>query len=336
MDPLVVGADAQFDSKRYVEIEWEKIPGATKYELDLMDFKTAKTVKVFSSNTSVFRLNVRMGKYLFRSRIFDIYGTPSDWSEVAQVIIGPPPTELKGQEVGKPHEPVFANKKNGFGKLPIEWEVIEGVKGYKIIAEDHLGKVVKEFEVKSNKVNLTMGAGEYRFKIVPILPDGTLGQESLASELYTIIGAKVDPPKIMAKRKKGRSEFFVRTSLKHAEVFGKLEYMPLEGTGWSFMQELKNLKQGAIPLLNQSEPGLYRLTLFSRAKGFLDSDPVITEYLVKPVAPEIIQIPIAVATGFGYPIEGTAEAIAALENYELGDPVERRTASEEPDFETEK
>lgn len=279
-------------SNRSVEIEWDKVPGATQYDLEVYDGKQKKFIKSFSSKTNVFKLNVKMGTYYFRSRIFDKFERSSEWTELAELVIAPPPTKIKNNIPD--NQQFYADKKSGFLGHFLSWDELPGISEYKLVMETPDGKLETETRVKGISRTLKVPSGQHRFRVQAILSDGTLGEFSEPTPVLSVLGAKIQKPTIVYKKNfstPAESVALVRSELAMAEFDGELFYQPLEGTSWKRIQEFRNLKTNQILFNAEYFPGKYRLRMQAKAVGFTPSEFGVAEFTIKPSEVVITPIP---------------------------------------------
>jgi hypothetical protein len=293
--PAVASPTTPAKSKKYVEIEWEAVPGAVRYELEILSLKTKKLLKTFHSRTNIFKLNVKFGKYLVRSRIFDNAETASPWSETSEILIAPPPLLILNHS--NPEVPIQVSKKTALAEIKIDWEAQEGVAGYKLLIETSDGKLVRDVKTNTNWARVMLPVGNYKFRAQALLPDESETEPGPYSDEFTFIGAEIDPPKISIIKKKGGMYLAqVEVSPSTALLWGQLEYLPLEGETWTTVQEFKGVPLPVIDL-KKLTPGNYKITLFVKAEKYTDSKKTVLDFLVKPIRPdlEIISVEIAKA-----------------------------------------
>lgn len=274
-------ASSEFLTQRSVEIEWDSVPGAVRYDLEIYDGKHKKFIKTFTSKTNLFKLNVRMGKYYFRSRIFDQYNRSSQWSELAEIVIAPPPTEILTR-ISEDHT-VFADKKSGLYEQVLSWKELPGIETYKVIQETLDGQIVQELKVTGNRAKVKVPPGQYQFRVQAVLADGTAGDASAATPTLSVLGAQIQPPVVKFRKAPQRGPWIsVRSELKAALFDGELFYKPLEGTEWVKVEELRDRDRSPILLDERYKPGLYRLRFQAKAPGFTPSKYGECEFVLKP------------------------------------------------------
>lgn len=288
--------DPKYFSNRAVEIEWDSVPEATQYDLEIYDGKNKKFIKTFTSKTNIFKLNIKMGKYFFRSRVLDKFDRSSDWTELAELLIAPHPTKFKN----KLSEPMllFADKTTGKYEMPIAWEPIPGIESYKISLETLEGKLANEFIVKDTSAQLKIPPGQYQLRVRAVLADGTIGDPSEPTSVLSVLGAKIQVPTLQFKKLPiiGQTVSF-RSELDTARFSGELFYKPLEGNDWQLIRQFNELKERQITFDNSFKPGNYKLRLQAISKGFTPSDFGESEFVVKPLEKELKPIPEEASSG---------------------------------------
>lgn len=288
--PPRFSSPSQFLSNRSVEIEWDEVPGAIQYDLEIYDGKYKKFIKMFSSKSNIFKLNVKMGKYFFRSRILDKFARSSEWTEMAELLIAPPPAKIKKNKVEK--QQLFAEKGAGHFNYPISWEELPGISEYKVVLETPDGHQEVEAIVKGTSTTLKVPAGQHQIRVRAILSDGTLGDLSEPTSVISVLGAKIQKPTITYRQDpKLGSVALLSSELAIAQFDGDLYYMPLEGTTWKKVKEFHDLKTKQIIFNANYIPGQYQLRIQAKSKGFTPSEFGITEFVIKPREVVITPIP---------------------------------------------
>lgn len=283
-------------TKRYAEIEWDEVPDAIKYELEVYNNKTKKFIKMFSSTTHVFKLNIKLGKYLIRSRITDKFQRESPWSDLTEMTIGPPPTLITSHAPAN-NTPIYGNKKTGVADIPIKWNPLPFIDKYLLIVENPEGEKVQEYTTVKTEFVAQLPPGVYKFKVNAILEDGTIGDPSPLSDLYTVWGAKILPPRLSYKKdKEGNSILSMHSELRNAFVSGILEYQNLEGDSWNIVKKVENQEIKDLPLSSDLNPGKYKVTLKSLAKGFTPSENASLEFIIKPKEKDLESIDSEIST----------------------------------------
>lgn len=283
-------------TKRFVEIEFEKAPDAISYELEVYNHITKKFLKSFFSKTQLFKLNVKLGKYLIRSRFTDRFGRTSPWSDLNEMMIAPPPTAFQGLAGEKAINKVEANKKTNKFSTTLQWKPMVNIENYMVWAETPEGEKIAEFKTQKPSLNLALQPGLYRFKVMAILPDGSLGDPSEPSQIFDIAGSKIPPPRLFYRKpnpllqspdQKADRKVSVRSPLKSGELDGYLEYQAWESETWQQVKKIENVrltdaKIEGFELDPSLRPGKYKLTLRVLAKKYTPSDYATIDFVLKP------------------------------------------------------
>lgn len=284
----------QFLTKRSVEIEWEEVPGASQYDLEIYDGKNKKFIKTFTSKTNIFKLNVKMGKYYFRSRILDKFERSSEWTDLAELLIAPPPTKITTKMPNEPH--LFANKQTGILDFSLSWDSLPGITEYKVIMESPDGNIESEISVKGTSAVLKVPPGQHQFYVKAVLSDGTIGEKSETTSVISVLGAKIQMPVVQYKKTKDKnpaiySKATFSSELAVATFGGELYYKALEGTDWKKVKDFEDIKEHEILFDPSYIPGKYKLRLQALAVGFTPSDYREIEFVIKPIEPDLLKIP---------------------------------------------
>lgn len=272
---------SQYLTKRSVEIEWEEVPGATQYDLEIYDGKNKRFIKTFTSKTNVFKLNVKMGKYYFRSRILDKFERSSEWTDLAELMIAPPPTKVNTKFPEDLH--LFADKKSGLLSFPLSWEALPGISDYQVVMQSPDGKIESEKSVTGTSTILNVPPGQHQFYVKAVLSDGTIGDKSDNTSTISVLGAKIQKPVLIHKKTidKGHQALF-SSELTLALFEGDLFYRALEGTQWTKVKSFQDLKENEINFDSEYIPGRYKLKLRATATGFTPSEYQEIQFVIKP------------------------------------------------------
>lgn len=289
------GADlsSQFLTNRTVEIEWDEVPGATQYDLEIYDGKQKRFIKTFTSKSNIFKLNVKMGKYHFRSRILDKFGRSSEWTDMSELLIAPPPTQIQNKITEEVQ--LFADKKSGFYDFVLNWKSLPGVEEYKVILEAPDGKMELEKNVKGTETTIKLPAGQHRLRVRAVLSDGTLGELSDPTSVISVLGAKIQKPSVVFQRDpQSGPQVYFRSELSVAQFDGELYYKPHEGLEWKKVKDFRDLKVHQISFVEGYTPGRYQIKLQARSNGFTPSEYGSTEFVIKPTENIINAIPLEI------------------------------------------
>ena len=272
-----------------VELQWEEIPDAKKYELEVQN-KSGKVITVVKSDSAYFRFKIKPGRFVARCRALDSRGVPGDWSELTDLEVASPKPKVANFD--KPTSLVVPEGETTT-ELNLSWSAINESAGYEIEIKDSVGKITP-YKVTDNSFKLPISTGVYQYRLKALNPNPDEASEFTdwskpvtvsappleAPSLPEINEEKIanSPPSQLPKKilSKQGAELIVEVSRKYhmSSEWIKLEPIisstgDINTDGWS--------------------PGEYRLGLYFRKSGFPDSTKVIREITVKPTERSILQ-----------------------------------------------
>ncbi len=115
-----------FAQERWVDLEWDAVPGAKSYELELFqDLSGTMTPRgKFKTDTPVWSRPVPSGKYAIRLRSLDARGVPGEWSDEIPLKI-----RLKNPQLLRP----VPDDKISTDQIDLEWGEVEGAGAYQVV-----------------------------------------------------------------------------------------------------------------------------------------------------------------------------------------------------------
>ena len=252
-------------SKRNINLEWEAIEGATKYQIKLTvrkkDGETGKS-KTISLKESKWNSKIPVGQYKMQIRSFDYRNVPGDWSEsidfnvkspVVKIIFPKNKEKIKSEETEN-HEVRF------------QWEPVEGATAYevKVVSKD---KAVKKKEIiEGNSYTLSLPvANLYGWKVTAIFENNEKGEESKRASKFLVYGAKINKASI----KEPESSFVRELQWEQPEFAQKYSYAIQRKTKegkWKTVLKKKQVKEQKIPFSKDYEGGQYKLMVKSYSK----------------------------------------------------------------------
>lgn len=271
-----------------VEIEWERVPGAKQYQLELYHLKTKKKITEFQSSGPLFKLNVRMGKYLFKSRIIDENNNPSPWSEFEELVIGPPPLSMDlPKDVLTP--------KNNQLSLDVSWNIKspKGLKGWRQLVKNQKGEVVSEDFLKGEgliSVKQRFLPGEYQVTLVPQLPDGEWGDEQNFN--FKVGSASLNKGSLALDAAKESLVVDKNNELDGIVTEYRIFYRGLGGRDWQVSRSGVVDSSGRIEYASWP-PGEYRAEVKNKRAGFMDSINAEMSWIKKPTLKDMNDISLA-------------------------------------------
>ena len=113
---LLVFISNSFALEREVVLEWEEVPGARHYEVEVTD-EADQIVKRLRFKKNRFDLPLKVGAYKIRARSVDVRGARGDWSAPESLVVPPAQTQF----VEAPQKPIVASTENLKAEVELKW-----------------------------------------------------------------------------------------------------------------------------------------------------------------------------------------------------------------------
>lgn len=257
---------AQQAYRRVVNFEWEPIPGASSYEIELQPKNSNALPFTFKTIKSIWNGRLTPGYYMMRLRAYNQAQTPGPWS---------PPSEfnvlldkVKYQIPTQGTEIKFVNST----QIKFQWQNVEGATSYRIEIFDNTQTMVRTQISETNAAEVDLIPGKkYSYKITAISKE-KLESESADTYEFTIAGRKLSPPIV------NRPNVYVVKEITWSEdpytqiTTGVLSYYNSKTKEWIKVSDYNNLKDKKLNFPQVSQEGIYKLSLQSHADLFDSSD----------------------------------------------------------------
>lgn len=186
--------------RRLVNFEWEAIPGASIYEIEIAPVKTTDTNKApynFKSQNPAWSGKLTPGTYTMKLRSKDHRGVPGKWSSPEEFQVALEKIKLISPTVPTSGLLQIVSKEEGEHGLQFSWEPLGTNVQYKITLESTDGKFKKEFTTPESTLKIGVPvASSYDFKISGIATDSGITSEEATKTQITILGKQLDRPVI--------------------------------------------------------------------------------------------------------------------------------------------
>lgn len=294
--PTSVFAQVQETELRKVELVWEEQKDAKAYELEIYnndDFLVQ--TKAYKTNEFVFE--VPTGKYYIRSRPFDRRKVAGPWSEKTMIEV--PPKKVEQMKVAEPK--VVASEKTLVGVFHAEWPKSEGAVDYEVSIFDSASVLVRKVYFTELTADIELPPGKYQIQVTARGEDEVLAEPSAKIKLE-VAGAQLKDLTIAELSARTANELHWASPNANVVYSGKLERKDLwaPNDSWEEMDSFQGIKESVIRYDEPFEPGLYRLTVQSRATGWVDSKSAVREFVVKPQKRELSSVPQETAVPFDF------------------------------------
>lgn len=265
-------------SQNRVEIEWEEMLGATKYQVEIELTKEQKS-QLYDSPSNVFNLPIQPGIYQIRGRVADERGIFGEWSLKQKLEVLPPPPQFKKlSDSEKQKNSVVIDNKKFTAQVPLQWQPAEGVQKYELEIIDLNGKIIQTLATSQANIRLQLRPGTYRTKIRSITQDGLRSDPIEWPELLQV--NKIPVPSPADLKRDVKTNTWSWTPQEGLSTNFKLERQKFLGTKWMLVELSESPKGQWSP--QELQPGFYRLSIFNRNQFSESSALVSEEFVIKP------------------------------------------------------
>lgn len=150
-------ASADPISPRDLSLEWDAIPGASSYDVEITS-KALNTAKpqTFTSTEALWKGKLVPGYYTMRVRAKDRRQVPGDWSEATEltVLLEPPQSKTLKKE-----EKIEA-KEAETTPFKFQWQAVSGADEYELKIETASGKLLQDLKIKDVAVEISLPVAE--------------------------------------------------------------------------------------------------------------------------------------------------------------------------------
>lgn len=182
---------------RWIDIEWEEVPGASQFEVELFEGEGAnlKPRGKYKVDTPSWSSAVPPGKYSLRLRSLDKRGVPGEWTESfpLKVRMHNPKLLLPG-----------SNAKVASGQVDFEWSQEEGADSYQIVVKNESERIVHNGIEKDTRANVYLeDLGTYSWAVYAL----EAGEKQRTQEEFTTasfrnftrVGGELESPAVKLK-----------------------------------------------------------------------------------------------------------------------------------------
>jgi hypothetical protein len=182
--------------RREVSFEWEEVPGAKSYDVEIRAVTAdgnGKSVS-FKTKEAVWKGKLVPGKYTMALRSRDSRGVPGDWNPPSEFDVNLDPVKLKSltdkAEIKATEGEEVAQK--------FEWQPVGGAEEYRfeLTSEDGKTQIVESLKEPHYTAKLPV-AQNYTLKITGIGKNG-MQSDSVSTTSFSVLGRKIPAPKITA------------------------------------------------------------------------------------------------------------------------------------------
>lgn len=264
-----------FASESNVELEWEGIPNAKKYDLEIKS--TRKTFN-FQVDEPIWAGRLSPGFFKMRVRGRDKRGVPGAWSDYQEFKVFLDTPELTSPASGS----IIASNKNDIQSVTFKWNKVYAGKKYTFDIQGVDSTFRKQVELVEDQITMDLPvATKYVVKIKSANEVLTSSPEKENPTEFIVGGKKLSAPKIT-----NPDSLFVREVKWSKPEFAQgysyvLEKLDVRAEKYNVFDENKELRGEVMPFKKEWPGGTYRLTVRAIANYRPPSDPAVIRFNVK-------------------------------------------------------
>jgi hypothetical protein len=270
---------AQEKVRRNVEIEWEQVPGARLYEIQIQrkDDRNAKLLR-FKTKESRWGATVKPGAYKMQIRSYDDRGVPGPWPEGTDLIVKLPAIIVLEP---KPQATVQANNPETH-PVDLKWEPVPGARKYRVEIRSTSMDWSTHQEVTSSHWSLSVPvAQDYAWNVTPVDDRNEAGDRAESDYEFRVQGPMLTAPSLERPLNKFVRE--VRWSPSdHATHYSyELRYYDAQIRKWVSVESGRDHKEPELRMDIARPSGRYRLQVQAHGIKRLPSRPARIEFETK-------------------------------------------------------
>ncbi|MEY4616426.1 MAG: hypothetical protein RJB66_1386 [Pseudomonadota bacterium] len=252
-------------SRRLTEFEWDPIPKAKSYEIELRPMTKSGEKKDpfrFKVQETRWKGELKPGEYKMRLRSLDRRGVPGEWSAAENFYV-----KLYAPQVVSPSSnEIITTDENETFDLPLEWLPQSEASIFKVHIEDEGKTFTKDFDVQENKSKVPVPvARRFKWSIIGFDKLGKEGELFGEPILFTVLGKQLDTPTITKPK-----NAFVRQlewgPVNYAENYSYELYSRGPGRKWQSVIKEDNVSKTQIPFPQEWKGGEYKLSVSAHGK----------------------------------------------------------------------
>lgn len=176
------------EKKVIVDLELESMPNTLKYEIEVKKTSEVNEKAVpFSQKNPNFKLKLKVGNYVVRTRVVTTDSQVSEWSDWSELLVKP--EEVALDEI---KEPTLSLQKNqSQAQLDLNWKRADGADKYIVVIENLETKKLTKKESTSNQIKLPLAKGEYKIGIQSISKEGMKSETRFFKESVYVADANL-------------------------------------------------------------------------------------------------------------------------------------------------
>lgn len=274
---LALPSLGQIKSQRLFDMEWDEVPGATQYEIEML--LNGKTIIRKVTAKASWSGEIKPGQYTYRLRAFDQRKVPGPWSDLEPLTVYLTPVKLLAPntdqnkilaKAGENHEVTFS------------WQSVPLATRYRVEIRSLTGGDQKQIEVEGDtilQINLPVGK-RYSWMVTPFGESSELIGDPEVREIseFELIGPPLEKAKLEAPDTEYVRQIKWKPSRLASHELVKI-FKKKESGGWELVTE-SQVKDGEYPIPLSWPGGRYQLQVKSQAELYQDSEVAAITFLL--------------------------------------------------------
>lgn len=258
-----------------VELEWESVPNAKGYDLEV---KSTKNTFKFQTKQSLWAGRLSPGFFKMRVRALDKRGVPGEWSEFQEFKVYLESPEWISPTSGS----TISSSNSETQSVTLKWKKSYGGKKYIVDLQGVDSSFNQHLEVIDDKIALDLPvANKFSATIRTANEVLTSNPETDQVSEFIVSGPKLRGPKFIPPE-----SLFIREIKWNKSQFAQsysyvLEKMDSQTQKFSFVEENKDVKEEKMPFKKEWPGGVYRISLKAHGPYRPSSDAVTLRFTAK-------------------------------------------------------
>ncbi|MGZ3795353.1 MAG: fibronectin type III domain-containing protein [Pseudobdellovibrionaceae bacterium] len=264
--------------RREVSFEWEEIPGAKSYDIEIRAASKDSRDKPMSFRTKDATWSGKLvpGKYLMSLRSRDLRGVPGDWSPSSEFIVNLDPVKIKFPQA---QALIKANDERDVLQK-FEWDPVSGADEYRFDLSSEDGKTQITETLKEPRYSVKIPVAQnYTWNVTGL--GHSVQSDSTTASNFSIIGRKITPPTIAPPE----TEFVREVRWSRPNTVEKydltLKRLNPQTKKWEKVLTQENVQGESFNFAPEYVGGTYNLQV--QAKGHLREDSEVSKITFKVV-----------------------------------------------------
>lgn len=259
------------DAQRSVNLDWEPIPGALKYEIRLQEklkYSKKKKPEIYTVKKASWSAVVNFGKYNLQLRTFDDRGAPGSWSPPMEILVKP----FTPQIIAPKNRARFKSQNDDQEEVSFEWKDTAGADRYILRIQSNGSPDPKEIKVTQTHHKLKLDVAQnYSWSVQAIMTDGTPGDLAEKMNQFKIYGKQLAPPRVDPPLSKFVKEL-TWSAPEFASSYSYALYHKTKSDKWKRIESKKRIPQNQVGFNLANPTGEYKISVRANGKNRRSSE----------------------------------------------------------------